>query len=238
MTIEKHSPAAGNSTSQTWRSRISERFPPLTPEELAAAKMREAEEIAAAQERRRKEIVDSLFRVAGLPERHMALPQNTCREWAATEAKIVALIGTGFLLALIGPRGCGKTQLATSLIRMYAEAQKRARYIRTMDFFLAIRETFRHETQKSEMQVMQVYRECDLLVLDEIQERSGTEWESSLLTNLIDHRYGQKRDTLIIGNLPAQALKESLGPSIVSRMQETGGIITATWPSFRNSIRN
>ena len=73
-----------------------------------------------------------------------------------------------------------------------------------------------------------------LLIVDELQEAKGSDFESRTLTAIIDGRYDRSVDTLIITNLTADAMGEALGPSIVSRMRETGGAIDCVWPSFRD----
>jgi hypothetical protein len=40
-------------------------------------------------------------------------------------------------------------------------------------------------------------------------------------------------DTILTCNLDRNMLAENLGPSIVSRMKEGGGILECNWPSFR-----
>jgi len=40
-------------------------------------------------------------------------------------------------------------------------------------------------------------------------------------------------DTILTCNLGTEELAASLGPSIVSRMEEGGGVIECNWPSFR-----
>ena len=71
-------------------------------------------------------------------------------------------------------------------------------------------------------------RRVGLLVLDEIHEIAGSEWELRELVSLMDARYREERDTLLIGNATRDALSDLLGPSIVSRMRETGGVIEFT----------
>lgn len=104
-----------------------------------------------------------------------------------------------------------------------------------MDVFLAVRETYRREISQSELEVIESFRKPSLLVIDEVQERGETAWEDRILTNLVDKRYGDGTDTLLIANLKPAALAENLGTSIADRLRETGGIIEATWGSFRDS---
>jgi DNA replication protein DnaC len=75
--------------------------------------------------------------------------------------------------------------------------------------------------------------ECPLLVLDEIQERGNTSWEDRIITHILDRRYGDLMPTVIIANLTKETLADCLGESIVSRMQETGGVMEITGKSHR-----
>ena len=70
-----------------------------------------------------------------------------------------------------------------------------------------------------------------------MQERGETAFENRLLTHLIDARYGAMRPTIIIANLTAKELGETLGPSIVDRVFEDGKRIDFTWDSYRRAGR-
>jgi DNA replication protein DnaC len=154
-------------------------------------------------------------------------------QWIDKRDKIIEKLGSGFLIALVGKRGPGKTQIAQQAVLMATGHHGReARYVRAMTFFLNLRATYSDETD-SEARVIADYRKPHLLVIDEMQERGDTPWEDRMLNHLIDLRYGDMRDTLIIANLQPADLKAKLGESIVDRMRETGGIIECTWPSFR-----
>ncbi len=103
-----------------------------------------------------------------------------------------------------------------------------------MEIFLRIRATY-HRENTSELDAIEELCKPQLLVIDEIQQRGETEFENRLLAYLIDRRYGDMLDTILIGNLTPTALADSLDPSIVDRLRETGGIIECTWPSFRGT---
>jgi DNA replication protein DnaC len=68
---------------------------------------------------------------------------------------------------------------------------------------------------------------------DEIGKRGESVWEGNLLFELLNNRYADRTDTIVIANLNPQDLAESLGPSITSRLNETGGVIHCDWPSRR-----
>jgi len=102
-----------------------------------------------------------------------------------------------------------------------------------MEFFLEIKASFRPDSTVTEKQVIEEFIRPKLLIIDETQERGETKWEDGLLTHLIDRRYRQERDTLLISNQTKEAFAESIGASIASRIIETGGIVLCNWPSFR-----
>ena len=85
--------------------------------------------------------------------------------------------------------------------------------------------------------MLQELARARILVLDEIQERGNTEWEDRVLTHLIDKRYGAMLPTILIANLKPNELKERLGPSIIDRMHEGGGLLEIAGQSHRKTNR-
>jgi DNA replication protein DnaC len=106
------------------------------------------------------------------------------------------------------------------------------RYLKASDLFRSIRGTFRKDGP-SEIKLLETFSRYGLLVIDESHERGDTEFENRTLVHIIDRRYDAGRDTLLISNLSADAFRTSMGPSIISRMSETGLMIVADWPSYR-----
>jgi len=74
-----------------------------------------------------------------------------------------------------------------------------------------------------------------MLVLDECHEISGTEWQGRILTLLIDGRYRERRDTILITNHAQEAFLASVGESVADRIAECGFFIQCDWPSFRRA---
>jgi len=174
-----------------------------------------------------------LYREAKVPQRHAGRTQLVGAPWLAALAQLSDRLGAGFLVALCGPRGTGKTQLAESVIRVASDRGTPSRYIHIMQFLMAVKGAYGNDAERSEAAVVSEFIRPALLVIDEIQERGDTPWENRLLSYMIDRRYNSGRDTLLIANLLPDSLINSLGDSIVSRMSETGGIIECTWPSYR-----
>lgn len=159
--------------------------------------------------------------------------ESKSKDWNAQFIMIAekVLSKNGCLIILTGERGCGKSQMAASLIRVAIENNITAYYRKTMDFFMAIKETYK--TDATEREVIRDYQAPGLLVLDEIQVRGESEWENNLLTHLVDLRYDDKKSTILIGNVPLEKVRTQIGDSIYSRMLETGGVINCTWKGFR-----
>lgn len=141
--------------------------------------------------------------------------------------------GTGFIVALLGRRGTGKTQLAACITRYFCEYGHYCLYTTAMEIFIKIKETYGNKTQKTERDVINELRGFSLLIIDEFQDRGETDWENRLLTHIIDTRYREVRDTILIANMDAENFSKSAGASIASRMLETGGVLNFDWDSFR-----
>lgn len=184
-----------------------------------------------------------LMSAFGWPDRYLEpLEQASGGEWLAGLALAAPVIETGGILILHGKRGTGKTQMAAEIARMkrfppdqgtQADPKRSAHYQTAMRFFLTVRSTFKKDSNKTELEVIDRMTEPGLLVIDELQERGETAFEDRLLTHLIDARYGAKRPTILIANLTKEQLGPSLGPSIVDRATENGRRIDFTWESYR-----
>lgn len=192
-------------------------------------------QISQIEARQNQERCQRRFNESGCPVRQ-SQPSGTIQrdnEWGKTELKIKSKLGSGFIIALIGTRGEGKTQMAVELVRQVCiEHGQIALYVSAMSFFRELRATFKSKDQ-SEEEVIEKYSKCSLLVIDEAGKRSDTQWENLNLFDLIDKRYGARLDTLLISNQSREQFAEAIDPSLASRMQETGGIIQCNWKSFR-----
>jgi DNA replication protein DnaC len=135
------------------------------------------------------------------------------------------------IVGIVGNRGTGKTQLAAEIIKDIAPES--ATYTTAMALFLRIRASFDKEAKETQDRIVRELSRTPLLVIDEMQERAESAWENQMLTHIIDGRYANERPTILISNLTAEELAESLGKSIVDRMHETGGIIAITGQSHR-----
>jgi DNA replication protein DnaC len=141
-------------------------------------------------------------------------------------------------VVLLGPRGTGKTQLATELA---LQAARRGldrfdggqAYHVLGELFREEKRTFGGEARASTP--IDSASAVELLVLDEIQERFETDWEDRELTMLIDRRYREMRRTILIGNLALKDAPQKLPASMWSRLVECATVLECDWPSFRRA---
>lgn len=177
--------------------------------------------------------VDELRKAAGIPARHAYEIPDGESVWNEKRAELVKRLGNGFLMAVTGVQGTGKTQLGSALIYVATAKNLTCKYAVAMDFFIALKGTFEEGAKQSESQVIASFVKPKLLVLDEMDERSESAWENRLLFHMINARYNNLVDTLLISRKPETEFLRSLGDSVTSRIQETGGSIVCDWPSYR-----
>lgn len=176
----------------------------------------------------------SIFDRANCPARHREQTDlDTTGQWARALERLITKLGSGFIIGLVGERGNGKTQMAVELIRAGSWKGKTALFASATQFFMDVKSAYKSSSGDDERSVLKRYRKPSLLVLDEIGKRGETEWENRLLFELLDKRYGDKSDTLVISNQDPAAFGAALGAALVSRMDESGGIIECGWPSYR-----
>lgn len=184
---------------------------------------------------------------AGVPARHLKAWQDHGGkfekepQWLEKYNKLAALLDTGFIIGIIGNNGLGKTQMAVNAVLATCKAERQAKFCTAWDYFMDIKATFRPTSKLSEENVIDIYLKPSLLVIDEVHERSDSDWENLSLFHTVNKRYEELKDTILIGVFhdkddPKKAVdefKKHVGNSISSRLRETGGVINCLWPSFR-----
>lgn len=177
--------------------------------------------------------VNELRENSQAPKRHMQSKADFSGEWGAKCNELKSRLGTGFLVALVGTRGNGKTQIGTELIRAVTYTLRKALFTTAVQFFVEIKSAYRKESAVSEQEAIRKLSKPALLVIDEFGKRGESEWENTMLFEVINNRYNAVLDTVLIDNRTKAEFIATIGPSLASRMSETGGIVECNWPSFR-----
>ena len=145
------------------------------------------------------------------------------------------MLGKGVTLCLTGTRGNGKTQLGVEAILATTLKGNPALFRTAQRMFMEFKGSFNDEAMRNELQVLDGLRRPRVLVLDEIGQRTESGWENRTFFEVLNARYNDKTDTIMTCNLTLQELRQNLGPSLVDRMKEGGGIVECHWPSFRTA---
>ncbi len=207
----------------------------------------------AAQERAwRKQRVDELLNQSGIRKRFQGrtfdqfVTDTPGRKKAYKVAHDYAeqfetARSTGEGLYIEGTNGTGKTHLAAA-IALYLTEQEYSVVMKTsFDLLDDIKKAF-DDPARSEHRIMKAYRECDLLIIDDLGKEQCTDWSMSILYSVVNDRYEAMRPTIITTNFGDEDLIRTLTPKgygsqkiegIISRLREVSKTLTMAWDDYR-----
>jgi len=189
--------------------------------------------VEAQQKASRRTRSKELMIASGAPLRHLKATLNPSGIWGAKLEMLKKRIGTGTLSLLIGGRGVGKTQLAVELMKQAAEMNLQPLYCTGTSIGLDLRESFKKESRVSEKDIIAKYVSPRLLVVDEWGKAKESDYMTAIFFEILDRRYAQMRDTIMISNHTGKEALSELGASLLSRVQECGLVAELSNPSFR-----
>jgi DNA replication protein DnaC len=139
---------------------------------------------------------------------------------------------TGSLI-LTGKVGTGKTMICQGMLNALVP-QKSCRMVKLIDLIRMIKDTWRKDSETSELQMLEYFSSIDLLIIDEVGMQFGSETESLFIFDVIDGRYQNMLPTVIISNLNIDGVKQILGERVIDRLRDGGGQLLAfDWDSAR-----
>lgn len=124
--------------------------------------------------------------------------------------------------------GSGKSFLAACIAKSaMMKNNVRMKFITATDYIDKVSEGYTLRKQGCYDSPTEIYKECEILVLDDIGVQLNKEWQNQELFNLINERFSKPVVTIYTSNLPVDALNvmESIksriyGSSIVIQMPE------------------
>lgn len=137
--------------------------------------------------------------------------------------------GTG--LTLSGPPGTGKTHLTYGLIAAVTSVGVLGRYVVWPDVLARYKATFGNRSSE-DAGLIDSIRCCQFLAIDEIGVRAGSEFDHSLLFELIDYRYRNQLSTVVATNLTSDLLN-GIGERTADRLRETNATVAIPGESQR-----
>jgi len=246
---EQHGPFTGRIMTGL-KSEIRSGCPVCSEEKRIEREAEEAEQRRKDAEESRKRYIAGKLKSAAIPPRFQGKSFSDYVADTDKQAKALAVCteyaesfdshyDAGRCLLLMGKPGCGKTHLAAAIAAYLCENTRYFAVYRTLPGLIQeIRATYGQDSEQSEADILHAVTSCALLVLDEIAATESSEFELSLLFNVINTRYEQKLPTLIVSNLAPAELGSAIGDRCVDRLREGGGIVVAfDWESSRRQIK-
>jgi len=206
------------------------RFRRLLGQNLRLASDQEVAKRTAELEAQQREARTHAFRSRwNAPPRHAQATPSREGPWGKHLAAVEARLGNGVTLAFVGPRRTGKTQMAVELMKSVTANGKEAVYRTATELLMRFKATYREGSKETELDVVYAHRRPALLVIDEYSHRAQNDWEDLLFFELLNQRYADLTDTVLICNLSRADCEEWLGPSLNRRIAEGGGLIEFAW---------
>lgn len=147
---------------------------------------------------------------------------------------------------LTGGVGTGKTGLALSVANHIIRAEHAtALFISAYGAVRHMRDTWGRRG-RTEREALDDLIAPDLLVVDEVGATVGNDAEMTAFFEVINGRYGARKPTILLSNLPLEdytgsgqhrpGLRSFLGTRIIDRFQDDGSFVLALdWPSLRGN---
>lgn len=211
-------------------------------------KLAKLEADEAASERRWKQSqIDRMIGDLQLPERFAGAtlenyqPVNDdaarclklCKAYAA---KWPERLKQGGGLVMCGKPGTGKNHLALAIAKhVINEHQNSALFTTALRIARLFKSTWSKNSERTEAEVIRIYTDPELLIIDEVGVQFGSEAEKLILFEIINTRYERMMPTILISNLPKDELAAFIGERVIDRMNDGGGCTLAfTWESYRS----
>lgn len=211
-------------------------------------KLAKLEADEAASERRWKQSqIDRMIGDLQLPERFASAtldnyqPVNDdaarclklCKAYAA---KWPERLKQGGGLVMCGKPGTGKNHLALAIAKhVINEHQNSALFTTALRIARLFKSTWSKNSERTEAEVIRIYTDPELLIIDEVGVQFGSEAEKLILFEIINTRYERMMPTILISNLPKDELAAFIGERVIDRMNDGGGCTLAfTWDSYRS----
>lgn len=178
-------------------------------------------------ENERKQLDNKLIR-AGIPEEYRGkgladyIPQDQTQA-SAKELTRRFINGWGkakaggYGLLFFGACGTGKTHLGCTILQSLIEATT-CKYMTVTELFWAVRGAYAKNAEFTEDDVIDRISKIGLLVLDEIGVQKGSDAERRILFSVMDRRLTNKKPTILLTNLPPEALLALLGDRLMDRV--------------------
>lgn len=145
-------------------------------------------------------------------------------------------------LFITGSFGTGKTHLATAIANQLIQGGTPVICMTMIDLLARIKQTFDRSDEATEADIMRIYEEIPLLIIDDIGSEQPSEWGTSKIFAIINARYEAYMPTIITTNYGAGDLIRRMTPpngdsynaeKTLDRLKEMCVAVEMFWDSWR-----
>lgn len=115
-------------------------------------------------------------------------------------------------LMFIGSKGTGKTHLAAAIANQLISEGVPVLFVTMIDMLAKIKATFNGQSPENEEKLMRLYKNVDLLILDDMGKELPTPWALSKIFELVNARYENYKPVIITSNYTPSELVSRLTP--------------------------
>ena len=209
-----------------------------------------AQEEQRIKEEKRKEKIKNLFGNSGMSQRALkcslenyqpsfqnAEALKVCNEYIKDFDLISRSERNG--LFICGECGVGKSHLAFAVANELIKQGNSVIAMTMIDLLMKIKSSYGFCIDNaSEEEILKVYEDCSLLIIDDLGKEKPTEWVLQTIYSIIDRRYNALKPIIVTTNFTAGELikrfgDNSLGKAIVDRLFETCQYVPIGGESYR-----
>ena len=127
--------------------------------------------------------------------------------------------------------GSGKTFLACCLGKsVMMRYDLKMRFITVPDYLASVGESYNR--QSGQRDESQIYRDCDLLILDDVGSQKNGEWQEQEIFRLVNERLNNGKITIYTSNMPPEVL--NVNDRTISRIKNNTLIVMMPEESIRD----
>ncbi len=124
-------------------------------------------------------------------------------------------------LFITGSYGTGKTHLACAIANQLMQGGTPVICMTMIDLLAKIKNTFETDDSATEADVMKLYEEIPLLVIDDIGSEQPTEWGNTHIYSIINARYEAYMPTIVTTNYTGSELVRRMTPTYGGKLGDT-----------------
>ena len=105
-------------------------------------------------------------------------------------------------------KGSGKTRLATSIANaLVKEHGVDLAFIKSADVIAQVQKTFKKDSNSSRSEIIEAFRNVELLVIDDLAIKGATTFEEGILYDIVDFRLENRKLTIFTSNVTITELE-------------------------------